>query len=179
MPNLLPQKEKKSLENQYYSKLIILGFIGLVITALLSGILLFPSLLLSKAKLEAVNYELEVLKLSVGHQESRNIEQEINKINIYSRAANALIKSPVINDYLDEILSAQPQGLKIKTINYRKVSANGAELTLAGNSSTRERLVLFVEELKNNERFSKVELPISNLAKDRDVDFNLTIVMTF
>jgi hypothetical protein len=39
----------------------------------------------------------------------------------------------------------------------------------------RESIVAFTDNLKKIDSFSKVDLPISNLAKDKNIDFSISI----
>lgn len=52
------------------------------------------------------------------------------------------------------------------------------DVKLVGNAATRSNLAAFGDAVESHYRFDDAEIPISNLAKDRDINFTMTVTMT-
>ena len=175
MPNLIPQKEKRIIYNNYRAKIVSFWLVGMMISVLLGAILLLPSYFLTISKLKESNENVEVLKKSVNYQESRHTEEEISNTNKYIKILLQRASGNSIDKYLAKIISLTPSGVHIDSIGYHLVDLKNAEIFLAGESGSREKMIAYVDALKDSNMFIKVDLPIGNLAKEKEITFNLTL----
>lgn len=175
MANLIPQKEKRSIYSSYRNKIISFGLVGLIVSILFGAILLLPSYFLTISKLKEARASLEVLKKSVDYQKSRNTEEEIINTNRYVEILSGRDFNISADEPLKKIISLAPSGLDITSVNYRSIDSSKAEILVSGQSSTREKIISYADLLRGSGLFSKVDLPIGNLAKDKDITFNLSL----
>ena len=77
-----------------------------------------------------------------------------------------------------ELVSYASPGIYISNISVARISEGGLSLTVKGEASTRSQLLGFVEALKDDPRFSNVNLPIGVLARERNIEFNLSFQAT-
>ncbi len=173
MGNLLPTEYKKEIYRMYKIRLLIVfmifvSFTGLVILIFLAPIFLsvnfeFQSLEKERAILEAETPELKVIT---------ELESKVSGINRKIQVLGQDSESKTTK-VLSEIISNKTTGIKIKSISYSK-KETGAIIFLRGEATTRESLVLFAKRLEDIDNFTDVNLPVSNLAKDRDLVFSIT-----
>ena len=75
---------------------------------------------------------------------------------------------------LDAIAGSE---VAIKQIILIKEAGVLNNLEVIGEAKTRISLANFRDNLETNEMFTSVELPISNLAKDRNITFSMTVTL--
>ena len=75
--------------------------------------------------------------------------------------------------------SAISNGIHIKKFAYSYAKDSKSVLTLSGTADSRPGLLLFSNNLQTHPEFKKVDLPISNLAKNSNIDFNINITGAF
>ena len=174
MINLLPLEYKK---NQRKALLFRVSFVALTIFSLVvaaSSILLLPLYLSATAQL---NLYKTSQSFSDTETSSRTITDTNNKISIFALEESDSQFSAVLT-LLDEIT---PSGISITdmTLATSDSGKKSTQLELRGNASTRESLVKFVDALKAQKSFESVELPISGLVKDSNIDFNMSFVINY
>ncbi len=83
------------------------------------------------------------------------------------------------SSYITKTISNMPQGISLESISFSREQLykekRGTLLTVAGTASDREALVVFSNKLKDAEIFSLVDVPISNLAKGKDLPFTINL----
>lgn len=80
---------------------------------------------------------------------------------------------------IDLILGAKPDGVTIAALLTKKVSdaqSRKQAMDITGRATTREALLSFKQRLEAATSVESVNLPISLLAKARDIDFSMSLV---
>jgi len=67
--------------------------------------------------------------------------------------------------------------VEVKSIAFERNEGVVDAIRVAGNAPSRSALVDFRDGLEAHDSFSAVELPLSNLAKDKDISFNIVITV--
>jgi len=105
-----------------------------------------------------------------------NIPEEINsKLNIF--------QSSLVNisatEYLSEIINYLPGEVTLDSINFSQdknyKESDGTLITISGVAINRDSLVSFSNLLKNSSTFSEVNMPVSSLAKEKNLPFTINI----
>lgn len=176
---LLPEKEMRRLRREYRVRVFIflLFFISCAITV---GIgFLIPSYILS------YNQEKESIKKIESIQKDREVSGIDNILKELSNSSDLLKKlkvdeNPVIfSDIIKIVLNYKSGGVSIQAIQITKntEASSTVEMILQGKATTRERVLEFKKKLEQDERIVKVELPISDLAKSKDLVFSIRITL--
>lgn len=155
------------------ARLFAITIFYIFISGIFALILLIPAYILSVSKEEFASSRLEVLKKSVNYRASTDIEKTLDKTNDDIKEVANFTDKYFIEDHISFILNARKNGVRINNLGYRKIDESHSEISLSGISDSRDSLLLYVETLKSNESFGEIDLPISNLAKERDIDFSL------
>ena len=176
MANLLPTEQQEKVKKEYRLRLLALAFLVVLFLAAWAAILLYPSYLQSR-EWEAIQAgRLETLKNFTALLEEYNMAGIIKSANIQVglilEKNGAALK---INEAMSQVLNKQPAGISLKGFAYQKFQGAASRLMVSGVSKNRGILQGFADSLKKNNLFSKVDLPISTLAPDKDISFSISI----
>lgn len=175
MPNLLPEEEKKKLFNDYSRRIASASLISLTIVVIIAAILLAPSYYLSVSKLEDEKNNLATLEQSLSYRESRNTEEELKKTEDMIEVISTYLQNGSPEYDFGASLQALPNGVAVLSLSWRSVSATESEITISGLAQSRDSLLSFSKNLEKIKGFLKVDLPISNLAKETGAPFVVTV----
>lgn len=169
MTNLLPKTAKVIIRREYYMRLIIVSLFLSGIVLLIASFLLIPSYFLTHLKGVSGQGQIEIIEGVVALHEKDNVEQQLletrQKLNIISREKRSNLVE-IIGSVLEE---------KSSLISINSFFWDNGELGIRGTAQTRDGLVVFVDRLEQASLFVNVDLPVSNLAASRDINFSLTM----
>lgn len=119
--------------------------------------------------------EKNILALQKTTIQAQNVPQDlINQINQINETSSKVITlssaftSPQL--IVNAILKAKPSGISISSY---KLDLDTGKIFLKGQASDRGSLIKFKQALEKNENFSKVIIPISALATEQNVEFEI------
>ncbi len=173
MINLLPQKAKKRIIREYYTRAISVWFLIFSAVVAIVSFLFLPVYILVSSQVEAF---------------SKSISEASEKVREYDFSSQALTKatkdaqliyemeaSQKITDLLSILSNFQNENLLVREYDFKRNGKNIEVVRLSGLAKTRQALVDFSEKLKKLDFVEVVDLPVSNLAKDRDLEFSLNL----
>lgn len=178
MLNLLPQEQKIGLEREYKTRRLLAWTTILLVILAISLLLLVPSYILSQTKTAEVKGQLEHTKNILDAELQPN--DLTNDLTEAARNARDMMPfTPKESVYsLIKLFESKPASIKITNITYlEKKGDDPTTMTLAGIAADRESLKAFGRLMEARAEFSKVDLPVSNFAKERNIDFNITIIV--
>lgn len=179
MSNLLPEKNKKDILKEFFLRLIIVFFSLFFSLMCVAVVLLIPSYILSQVKEIGANDETKIFKQVSDFRKTETpfdlLEKEKMKIYLLKESDNFSV-----DDIIEIIINKKNSDIKITGIFYDNVSknkddSNYSHLVIKGVANKRSALINFVDGLKQENYFSNIDLPVSNLVKDESVDFSLNI----
>ncbi|MCB9810661.1 MAG: hypothetical protein H6779_02425 [Candidatus Nomurabacteria bacterium] len=173
MINLIPPTAKKQITKEYWVRVISVWLFAVSVAGLLVAISLLPVYVLvtsqvgtyaSSAKevaAKVADYDLSASALTMAKRQSALLVelQQLEQFSSLMAAIDDLQGSMIIiNDY--EFLRA---GMAVESVEVK------------GIADTREALVEFRDNLSALPEVKDVKLPISDLAKDKDIGFTLSV----
>ncbi len=174
MINLLPTAYKKTLRGLYRLRLINTALVLFFLIVIAGGVLLVPSYILSSVRERNLSDKLDDLRNSKNSEATKAISATIADIN--KKIFLFAIEKPrpsISDEVLAPIFTKQPEGVRLTSLSYETAEKN-MTVRIGGVASTRETLELFKKNLETYSRFSKVDLPLSDLVKNKDVEFTIT-----
>ncbi|PIR70324.1 MAG: hypothetical protein COU46_02160 [Candidatus Niyogibacteria bacterium CG10_big_fil_rev_8_21_14_0_10_42_19] len=171
MINLLPTEAKQKLDLERIRRLFLI--FGLIFSAiLLIGIfLLLPTWVTLDLQEEELVRQYSILNESPELSKIEGIELNIGALNEKTKMFKKNLSfeqtpSLVFNTVLDHI---------DQTIRLQELSFNSSknQFSIKGTADRRENYLAFINILENDPLILKVESPISNILKDRDIEFTL------
>lgn len=176
MINLLPPEEKKHHQHELTFRLTIISLILFSGAFLIGVILLTPAYLIANINEKAVLKELSFLEGSEESTERERISAELLTVKENLSALADDIPRESFYSIIDIVAAYHGDAIKLSHISYgRETGEKPSELRIGGKADRRDDLLSFTEDLKKNELFSDVILPVSSLAKDRDIEFSIEI----
>jgi hypothetical protein len=175
MINLIPNKEKKQMVQDFYYRLVAVVLATLGWAVLVGAIALVPAYVLSSVKKDVARVKtsnLSSVPAPTTDQSTLEAIQDLNsKISFIEKSEKSRFAPSVMA--VDQVLLDKMPDIKITEISYE--ASLGKKITLRGEAPSRERLLAFRQALEANRLFKKVDLPISNFVKESDIKFYLTI----
>jgi Tfp pilus assembly protein PilN len=175
MRNLLLEQDKKNIHREYLFRLGVVYFLFLFTTVVIGAVFLLPSYFLSETKEASVRERTSIIEQSIAirEQEARSglLVETKQRLELLSfKRSNSAVTGTI-----QTIVTHKPAGVSISQFLYTKQREGQSTLTIEGFAKQREDLLAFRKALEQEREFQNVELPISNLAADRDVKFTITI----
>ncbi len=177
MANLLPNKEKQNLQSDFLSR-------KLVIASLALGILLIIVLVIIGSFLVGLFIrERSLANFSLASNQESKIVRDLDnsmtllkKIDAEVKTINSYWSEPLISILVAKALTLKPAGLKISGIIIERVEAGKpTKLSLVGLASGRNELVNYVDLLRRDKFFTRVDLPVENLISDQGGQFVINL----
>lgn len=177
MFTFLPRTYKVEVEREYRKRLLTVGW-GL-----------FFALMFSAAALSLPSYVIMLVKKTNAESafegsgspapETVDFESQVKDIQAKATLLSTTFENKPLVSILELVSArvAQP-GISITGISLKRGGAEG-DISLSGVASTRDALVNFSKALAGEPAFKNVSLPISSLAKSRDIPFSIVVNSQF
>jgi len=175
MLNILTSEYKESLRADYRKRkrvvFLLLIFILLAIGFLLGFSLYVVSILKTSG---AINTKEKVVS-STEIAEFKKLSQDLGNLNSNSLVILAPRPTPM-SSLLGKIIMVKPVGIKIDSLAIDFLDGKKSPIgNIAGVSVDRQSLIDFVDALKKESVFTKVDFPVSNLISGNDNRFNVSL----
>lgn len=177
MFNLLPDNLKKQIKSEYKLRRFILIIAFVIFIQISFLIFLTPSWLVSVYKEKEAIIETENMNKSTVASSTNSVVTFIKSTNNRLSILNKVLVYPTVVPAVDLIISKKTKSIHIIELNYSS-SKNTASISLSGVSDTREALALFQKSLESSGHFKSVNLPVSNLAKDKNIVFSMNLTIS-
>jgi len=184
MFNLLPFEERKRLQKEYLLRILVLFFWGIFITGIIGLASLLPAYFLSKTKYRSVTEEHQSLtKILELKEKNDNLASLLKELEEETTVLGNKTSILLPTDIFQKIIGKKSNAISLGAFTYQivpdKKDPNKKSLVVSGIAQTRESLVAFVDKLRGDSVFSRVDLPVSNLAKSSKINFSLTLEGSF
>jgi len=171
--NLLPPQLKKELEltelGQWLASFGLRLATILIIFTLILVTTYFSIFILIKTQ----NDLIEERKGDQRIQHQAEIENKIEQVN--EQARQIFIKQDQIITWiplLEELSQVTPSGVYLINFSFRAIDN---QINLTGWARDRDRLLRFEELLNESPYFDEINVPLTNLIKQTDINFNFTL----
>lgn len=174
MINLIPPNSRKAVTREYWIRVVtiwmFLGAFALLVIAALG----IPTFVLINTLNSTLAGEVD---------NARIMEEAYNDSEKVIKDANALIRhlkpgvEPVrFSELIYELDNIAGNDVRLTQFAFQESDKEQlSDIAIAGVALTRESLSEFRDNLEAHPFFESVELPISNLVKDRDITFSMIV----
>lgn len=179
MINLIPPHGQTALTHEYMLR------VGSVYCFILAGVLaastalMIPTYVLTSSQLKTVQSGTnEMESTSVAFEKAAEEVKRANAVMAQLRINSAL---PVYSEIVEEIVRIAPAGISFTT--FRTANSDAAaeeaapEILVQGHATNRNALATFKTALEDNALFETATVPISDLARDTNLPFVVTITL--
>ncbi|MBX4195756.1 hypothetical protein KW796_02265 [Candidatus Parcubacteria bacterium] len=151
---------------------------GLGLFALLlafTALALLPSLVIAKGKRDAAVLALSSSATAVSIDKDELSEWAAGIRSTLKVLASADPDRPY--EYFRSVLSVKSAGIKITDFYWQR-SAGASIIKIKGVAKDRQSLLLFKSDLDTLDSFGSAEFPVDNLAKDANIDFEISLTIS-
>ncbi|MCA9354371.1 MAG: hypothetical protein KC877_02525 [Candidatus Kaiserbacteria bacterium] len=175
MINLIPPRAKKGLLVEYWVRVISVWMTTWAFTLLLGAAIVLPAYVLISSQVSV--YEESAAEASRKVENYESVSVALVQASQQARVIIDEAKYEPMSDLLALFEEMQGNDINLTTIILeRSATAEGFEpVTLTGIAADRHSLASFRDRLLAVPEVDDVELPISNLAEDRDIRFTITV----
>jgi hypothetical protein len=176
---LLPREEMKELRKEYRIRLFIVASFFFSSVFIIGIFSLLPSYtLIHNQEKESVNRREELQK---NRKESGADQIEKDLVESQTIADMIVVHEDQTthSNIVQRIISHRSRNVTLSSIEISRSSGTSTPwaVIVQGKSVTRESLLDFKKNLEGDAVFSQVELPLSDLAKSKNISFGLRIML--
>lgn len=175
MINLIPQFAKKSVTFEYWIRVATVWSLLFSAAFLAATVFIFPSYIFTDIQVGV--YEESAKQAEASVTSYQTLSDELAESNIYAQTVIQDSHNPRAHKYLRLFEGLGGHGVVISRISFSQSNSGVDPVTIFGSAVDRESLAAFRDRLLKEETITNVDLPIANLAKDKDINFNLTVTM--
>ncbi len=176
MSNLLP-KEKLQIElSRFKNRLLLVGALAFLVTAVLSALMLIPSHV--ALKIEYRNPEQQsadtagATPAAITEQTSeRNDLIRAQALLLYVQTFVSTTTSPT--EAINAALALRPQDVRVERISF--ISGGNGTMTISGVSQARESISGYKDALSKSGRFNSATVPVGALIGTEGGKFTITL----
>lgn len=172
MFTFLPKTNRVELEKEYRKRVVVVA-LGLVALLMLIAMILampaFVTLLVKGKDARAA------LKGNPDTDVSSNalMEARVTDIRAKTDLLKQMVDVPSLVSVIERINGRLVNGISLNSITLKR-SGTGS-IVISGIASTRDALVAFSKSLQGELSFSNISLPVSTLAKSKDIAFSISV----
>lgn len=173
MANLIPPDAKHAVMLEYWTRVVsvwfmLIGFALIVVTALLA-----PTYVLVQTQLSA---------FTGAYNEAIDLTRQFTEAEETVRDSNQLaallvddVEADVPTEFLAVIDTIAGASVSVQQLTFTLEEDMIQGIVVTGIADTRLSLANFSKDIEAHPLFDEAELPISSLAKDKDIAFTITI----
>ncbi len=178
MLHLLSDQQKNKVIKEYRMRLVVVVCWLIVFLSLAGVAMLIPSYLTAIGKVNSIKSENLQKENSIQSLNAQNFTEKIKQVDsdLNALKISVVILSP--REAYDKILSSLPVGVVVGRYTYSLIDNNMASISIDGTAPDREKLVELQNQLKLNQEFTGIDIPITNFAKKKDLTFSLKFNLT-
>lgn len=173
MFKLITEERQKEVRKEYVLRRTVVMICGVIMILIVGMVGLFPAYILSSSRYSEIVSRTEILKTSKTQAERNELltalKSTTNKLVFLSPVLDTDRPQKFFRNFLDE----NQEGIKITSLSWKR---NGDKITLiiSGVASDRQKLLSFEQAINSSGSFTKFSLPVSQYAKEKDIDFQIT-----
>jgi hypothetical protein len=175
MINLIPPTAQKQVTREYKIRVVSVWLFLLGFACLVVAIFNIPVYVLVQSQLSTY---LQEFTLASNQSDSfKSSEATITKANAIATLLTKAEQSTTFSDVINELekQASAGGGVTITSFNFLLKDGVLTPVVISGTADSRLLLSEFRDALAKNPRFENATLPLSSLAKDRDVPFSITL----
>lgn len=175
MINLIPPVVKTAIVKEYWVRVISVFFFICSFISIASLLVILPTYVL-------VSNQVDVYASSAAEATERVSEYDLSagalvKANKMAQKIFELRNTKNFSVIVEQLSALEGDGVEIDSYSFYRKENDLLPVKVTGVSATRQSLSDFRDLLLQQDNISEVVLPISNLTKDKDIEFSISVVL--
>ena len=175
MINLIPPAAKKSITLEYWCRVLSIWFLVWAATFVVGIFLLVPVSVLINLQVSNLSGSAETASQKLATL--KDVSQELNLANQQAKLAIDNERFEALSFYSELFSNLENAEVTLTNMNIDRLKTGLSPVKLSGQAANRQALAAFRDRLLALPEVQAVDLPLSNLAKDKDIQFGLTVTM--
>lgn len=177
MINLMPIEKRKIARRVFYARFAATLLAALGFAFLAAATALLPAYFAANVGLRVIQDSLDRETRSELSNEERAVSRVVEDLERRLDLLAALYESKysVSERVIDGVILRKTDDIKIREITYGASPSGERLVGIRGSANTRDALLQFRVALERDPNWDRVDLPVSNFVRDRDIDFALTL----
>ncbi len=175
MINLIPPNGQTALKHEYMLR--VLAVYGFLLTGVFAActVLLVPTYLLTGVQLTGAQDQSNDIEETKAAFDAAFSEIKIANTIMGQLRANNM--QTTMESVVRDVASLAPSGITFTSFSAERVDGVVREVVVLGRANTRRTLASFKATLETSDHFREAHVPISDLARDTNLPFAVTIVL--
>lgn len=176
MFNLIPDSLRGTIKSEYRLRLSVMALVFIISIEVAFLVFITPSWMISYYREKDAMADIQKIN-DASTSTGAPIQPTIKALNIKFSVVDTALQYPKMMPFIDGILSRKTSAIVLNKFLYTVISGKTGTLNIEGVSATREALVEFQKSLQDSGLFKTIDLPISNLAKSKNIPFTLSTTL--
>lgn len=172
MINLIPPQGHRTIRTEYMMRVGATVAVLFSVVAVLLAVALIPTYVLVRAQMHAFSAEDAA---NAGEADSADIADEITRTEAIVSELKKRQETTDTSVLIHAIETSAPSGVSFRNFSFGSAKDTPAPIQVQGVAARREDLIALKQGLERNALFASALVPISDLAKERDLSFTITI----
>jgi hypothetical protein len=175
MYKLLPQQDIDKVSKEYKMRRISLMLALVCSVIVFMAVALSPSLIFAREKKKVALFTLASVDQLPASQGKQGLLTWVEKVKsqIASITPDSQPDEPYEN--FQKIISKKISGISITSLIWNRQPTGVKNLRVSGVASSRQVLLDFVAKLQSSNDWSQADLPVSTIAKETDIPFEVSL----
>ena len=175
MINLIPPTAKKKIVLEYWTRVVSVWFLTWSATLVLGAFVMIPTYVLINLQVSSFSDSAATASQKIATMQ--DVSKDLTVANNQAKALIDSFKFSSLSDSAKQFTQLENSDLTLSQISIGRTKEGVGPVMLSGEASNRQALADFRDRLLASPQVDGVDLPISNLAKDKDIQFTLTVTM--
>lgn len=175
MINLIPPFAKSRLSKEYWMRVATVWLLLCSVAILLGMFILIPPYVLTNSQVSAYKDSAESATKKIANYEA--VSKELARSVAWAGAIRENFAYPSTSEYVTFFRILERDGITISKISITRGEKEVEPIVVGGIADNRQVLAAFRDSLVAQDVVSAVDLPLSNLAKDKDIPFEVTVTI--
>ena len=177
MINLIPPHARKQVKVEYWIRVFSVWILLITAACTMFGLLLIPSIVLIQSQLHV--YDGAYQTANDQNNIYEQLEQDVRIANEVAQQLSSIETFPLFTTVISDLESVAKDRVTLSSVSFTRNEEDVVEqIQIVGTANSRSLLVQFRDALESHVSFDSAELPLSSLAKDKDVPFSITILVS-
>ena len=179
LTNLLPPERQRTLAREYMLRLGVVTVVLVTGLVIVSGLLLVPTYLLLTQSAGTKQVRLTNIETALSSADEKTLLAQLTSLSNQAATLTALRGAPSASAIIRTALAVPRPGVSINELAYTPAGKNiPGTLAISGTAATRGALRNYQLALQNSSFAAAADLPVSAFAKDADISFSITVMLS-
>jgi Tfp pilus assembly protein PilN len=175
--NLLPIKNQRTVAWEHRRRILLVVLVFGICSVVLLGLFTAPSWIVTTTAIGGLKDQLVATKTLVDLQRKQSGTEVLTELQVRSELLQGVLSQRSLTAILQDVMPRIPTGVSVHNISYGAKETE-VSVTLTGRAQTRTALIALGDSLRSSPLFSRVDVPVSSLARSTDINFVITLVLT-